>query len=253
MPPGQLYFAYGSNLWLRQMATRCPNSYYAGRAVLPDYRWQINERGYANIVPASGFTVHGLVYELGPGDEPRLDRSEGVASGAYSKAYLPIILHPASAALRVSTRSLVEDGPERVVGAARQQMRHVRKPEASLWPGVLVYVSHDFVRWGKPRDEYIDRINSGISDAIVMGVPGDFFENSLRSLIPRRPIIHNVSRRPSLRSRATPQTPSSPEARRSKSVGNRGPSPDSEDETGRRDYEYHRSRGRSNTSFWYYL
>ncbi|KAI1116788.1 hypothetical protein F5Y14DRAFT_405243 [Nemania sp. NC0429] len=253
IPPRQLYFAYGSNLWLKQMATRCPNSWYAGRAVLTDYRWQINERGYANIVPASGFTVHGLVYELGPGDEPRLDRSEGVASGAYSKAYLPVVLHPAPAALRISTQSMVEDGgPERIVGAARHP--HGREPQASLWPGVLVYVSYDFVRWGNPRDEYIDRINSGISDAVTMGIPQDFFENAVRDLIPRRPVVHHVNRRRSLRSRATLETPSSPEHRRSKSAGYQGAaSPESEDERDRRAYEYYRSRGRSNMGFWYYL
>lgn len=232
------------------MATRCPNSCYTGRAVLPDYRWQINERGFANIVPASGFTVHGLVYELGSGDETRLDRSEGVASGAYSKAYLPVILHPASAAVRIPTQSLVEDGPERVIREARHHPTHGRKPEASLWPGVLVYVSYDFVRWGNPRDEYIDRMNSGISDAIVMGIPDDFFENSLRDLIPRRPI---VNRRRSLRSRATLQTSLSPETRRSRSAGNHGASPEPEDERDRRAYEYHTSRGRSHKSFWYYL
>ncbi|KAI1828577.1 hypothetical protein F4861DRAFT_9826 [Xylaria intraflava] len=193
MLPKQLYFAYGSNLWLKQMAARCPNSHYIGRAVLPDYRWQINERGYANVVPASGFTVHGLVYELGTGDEPRLDKSEGVSSGAYSKAYHSIILHSAPAALRKPTRSLVEDGGlARAIEKGREQMKSVREWDVRLWPGVLVYISHDFVHWGLPRNEYIDRMNYGIKDAISVGIPGDFFINSVRSLIPDRPATHHV-------------------------------------------------------------
>ncbi|KAI0481570.1 hypothetical protein F4859DRAFT_425196 [Xylaria cf. heliscus] len=217
LPPRQLYFAYGSNLWMEQMATRCPNSHFMGRAVLPDYRWQINERGYANIVPASGFSVHGLVYELGAGDEPRLDRSEGVSTGAYSKAYLPVVLHMAASALRIPTRSLVEDGgPGRVIGEAHQQMIPLRQREACLWPGVLVYVSYNFIRWGQPRDEYIDRINSGIRDALAVGVPGDFFQNAVRSFVPDRPVVRHVNRQRSLRAR-TPQA-SSPKARRSQSV-----------------------------------
>uniref|UniRef100_A0A0D2Y0V7 gamma-glutamylcyclotransferase n=1 Tax=Fusarium oxysporum (strain Fo5176) TaxID=660025 RepID=A0A0D2Y0V7_FUSOF len=61
--PAQLYFAYGSNLWLQQMASRCPESYYVGRAVLLDHRWQINSRGFANVIPCSGYNVHGLVYQ----------------------------------------------------------------------------------------------------------------------------------------------------------------------------------------------
>ncbi|RYC63313.1 hypothetical protein CHU98_g2882 [Xylaria longipes] len=249
IPPRQLYFAYGSNLWMKQMAARCPNSYYTGRALLPDYRWQINERGYANIVRASGFTVHGLVYELGAGDEASLDRSEGVSSGAYSKAYLPIILHPASAALQVPTQSLVENGgPERVVGVTQQQMMYVRKSEACLWHGVLVYVSYDFVRLGHPRDEYIDRMNSGIRDAIAMGVPEDFFQNTIRHSIPQRPVVH-VNRQ---RFRTTPQTSSSPEIRRSRSVGYPRTSSGLEDERYTRVHENQTPRGRSRMDLWYY-
>src|SRR4051812_23531921 len=108
MPPRQLYFAYGSNLSLEQMATRCPSSYFIGRAVLPDYQWQINQRGFANIVPRSGFSVHGLVYELNGDDEVRLDRSEGVHSGAYSKVLLPIIMYDAPEALQLRTRKFLK-------------------------------------------------------------------------------------------------------------------------------------------------
>ncbi|KAI3332878.1 hypothetical protein F4824DRAFT_474009 [Ustulina deusta] len=253
IPPRQLYFAYGSNLWLKQMATRCPNSYYAGRAVLPDYRWQINERGYANIVPTSGFTVHGLVYELGAGDEARLDRSEGVSSGAYSKAYLPVILHMASAALRLPTQSIVEDGgPEQIIGTARHQMTSVRRRETCLWPSVLVYVSYDFVLWGNPRDEYIDRMNSGIRDAIAMGVPEDFFENAIRPSIPKRPIVRHVDRQRSLRSRA-PRIAAAPNIRRSRSVSYQPASPEPEEERDGRVYEYQVPRGRSWRDWQYYL
>lgn len=51
-PPTQrLYFAYGSNLALSQMEMRCPSSPYVAPARLKNWRWQINKRGYANIVP----------------------------------------------------------------------------------------------------------------------------------------------------------------------------------------------------------
>jgi gamma-glutamylcyclotransferase len=183
----QLYFAYGSNLWLGQMAARCPHSSYVGRAILVDYRWQTNERGYANVVPTSGYTVHGLIYELGAGDEARLDVYEGVSNGAYSKAYLPVILYKASATVRVPTRSFVEKGfSEQDIGAEN---------EACLYPGVLTYVSCDFIRDGRPHDEYIARMNFGIRDAIEMGVPEDFFENSVRAWIPKEPVNRHVSSR----------------------------------------------------------
>ncbi|KAI1740848.1 hypothetical protein F4680DRAFT_87377 [Xylaria scruposa] len=209
--PRQLYFAYGSNLWMKQMATRCPNSYYVGRALLPDYRWQINERGYANIVPASGFTVHGLVYELGAGDEARLDRSEGVFSGAYSKAYLPIVVHLASAALQMPTQSLVQNGgPKPVIVEAQKQMTYVGSSEAYLCPNVLVYISYDFIRRGRPRDSYIDRMNSGIGDATAMGVPPDYFDNTIRNSIPKRLVAPHVNHRGFPEPRAAPLAYSSP-------------------------------------------
>ena len=83
--PGQLYFAYGSNLHLAQMSRRCPRSAFLGRAILRGYRWQINERGVANIVKSKNSSVQGLVYCLGDGDEESLDGSEGVLAGFYEK------------------------------------------------------------------------------------------------------------------------------------------------------------------------
>ncbi|KAI0405021.1 hypothetical protein F4802DRAFT_565384 [Xylaria palmicola] len=215
----QLHFAYGSNLWLEQMAVRCPNSYYVGRAVLPDYRWLINKRGFANIVPASGYSVHGLVYELGAGDEIRLDKSEGVSSGAYSKDYLPLLLHRAPRALRIPTQSLVDDGgPERAIDALQLPTTSARKDKAYLQPSVLVYISHDFVASSDPRSEYIDRMNSGIRDAIAMGVPEDFFQTAVYPFITIRSAVHNVTHRQSVRTRAAPPALPPPRTRRTRSA-----------------------------------
>ena len=185
-PPPRLYFAYGSNLAFRQMATRCPGSTYVGRAVLPDYRWQINERGYANILPAPGSSVHGLVFELGndplstSSDEARLDRSEGVGSGAYIKEMCAVVLYPARR--RVKTASAAAD-LERgaTIGGVSGREGFPRVED-----DVLVYLSDVFVRPGSPRDEYVDRINNGIRDAVEMGVPAAYFTNAVREWVPDR-------------------------------------------------------------------
>jgi gamma-glutamylcyclotransferase len=76
-----LYFGYGSNLWLQQMAVRCPGSTFVGIDRLRNYRWMINERGSANLVPLDPSTdfqngrahVWGMVYTLTKSDEARLD------------------------------------------------------------------------------------------------------------------------------------------------------------------------------------
>lgn len=123
----RLYFAYGSNLSPEQMARRCPDSIFLGKATLRGHKWQINERGVANVVPvptapapakkgkggrnsssSSGRgrsrdhqgdddhapVVEGLLYALSAADERRLDRYEGVAKGWYEKFGVQVDFEP---------------------------------------------------------------------------------------------------------------------------------------------------------------
>jgi gamma-glutamylcyclotransferase (GGCT)/AIG2-like uncharacterized protein YtfP len=79
----EYYFAYGSNMHFAQMASRCKGSSFEGMATLFDYRWQINERGYANVIISEGDWVEGLVYIITETDKRALDRYEGVSRGCY--------------------------------------------------------------------------------------------------------------------------------------------------------------------------
>ena len=88
-PQEQLYFAFGSNLHLGQMAKRCPESRFIGTAILHNYRFQINQRGFANILYRRNDHVEGLLYLLSRTDEDKLDRSEGVPT-AYQKHHLTV-------------------------------------------------------------------------------------------------------------------------------------------------------------------
>ncbi|KAF4957004.1 hypothetical protein FGADI_3416 [Fusarium gaditjirri] len=179
--PAQLYFAYGSNLWLQQMASRCPESYYVGRAVLLDHRWQINSRGFANVIPCSGYNVHGLVYQVSVDDEARLDRNEGVHSGAYTKSYHSVVLREAAEDIQLPTRYLVQDGGlDKAVNAVRSGSRfHEPERQGRIRSNVLVYLSSRYSQWGTARDEYVDRMNCGIRDAVTLGIPSDFFESTI--------------------------------------------------------------------------
>lgn len=73
-----LYFAYGSNLCVRQMAARCPDAGDPRRAVLSDHDWLINERGVATVEPCAGGEVHGVLWRLSDRDLTVLDSAEGV-------------------------------------------------------------------------------------------------------------------------------------------------------------------------------
>ena len=122
-----LYFAYGSNLWRKQMLVRCPDHSEIGTGCLRGWRWIITTRGYASIVMSKGDFILGSVYELSEADVLALDRFEGVAQGHYRKEMIEIDL----------------DGHTLIC---------------------LVYVDQ-VAREGEPKEEYIARINHGILDA----------------------------------------------------------------------------------------
>ncbi|WP_317160791.1 poly-gamma-glutamate hydrolase family protein [[Mycobacterium] appelbergii] len=73
-----LYFAYGSNLCVTQMAARCPGAVDPQPARLDGHDWLINERGVATVEPFDGSQVHGVLWQLTDRDLAALDSAEGV-------------------------------------------------------------------------------------------------------------------------------------------------------------------------------
>ncbi|PTB36406.1 uncharacterized protein TrAFT101_010292 [Trichoderma asperellum] len=185
--PAKLYFAYGSNLHVKQMNRRCPNSRFIGKARLSNYRWQINERGYANVVAAERHWVDGLVYEIDDVDEAKLDINEGVAKNAYNKRYMTVLLHRAQSALyRRPVSWIVEKGgPAAVSGQARLIAQGRRENSLIHWQDdVLIYVNPKCTLDSSPKEEYVNRINLGIADARALGVDEDYIRNCIRPFIP---------------------------------------------------------------------
>ncbi|KAI9696104.1 MAG: hypothetical protein M1836_005935 [Candelina mexicana] len=156
-----LYFGYGSNLWLHQMAQRCPNSPYLGTAALHNWRWIINERGYATVVPSKGGIVYGLVYKLTEDDEEALDVNEGVSTGAYVKRTLDIVLFAEASGGDVDAEGRMIEG--------------------------LVYVDEARTEESTPNEEYVHRMNMGIGDALKKGVPKWYIQTFLRPFIRDEP------------------------------------------------------------------
>ncbi|CAD0090557.1 unnamed protein product [Aureobasidium vineae] len=164
-----IYFGYGSNLWQHQMHMRCLTSEYLGIARLDNYRWMINDRGYANVVqvkppsssePNYANVVYGLVYSLQPADEENLDINEGVPV-AYTKEDLPVSFWPKEK----------DDEPIDIHKPAKKQ-------------DMLVYISRKHVTDSEPKHEYIYRMNMGINDALKEGVPKEYVQEVMRKFIP---------------------------------------------------------------------
>lgn len=160
-PHATLYFGYGSNLWIDQMNRRCPESTLVGIGHLKDWKWIINGRGYANIVPSLGDIVYGLMYELSESDEASLDKSEGVPI-AYVKEVLPVtftpLIHGPSTTDSHTSNGIMRDA--------------------------LVYIDYQRTEESVPKTEYIYRINMGIADATKKGIPIEYFDKYFRPFIP---------------------------------------------------------------------
>lgn len=175
-PQPRLYFAYGSNLSSVQMSARCPGSklYKPCVALLRGYKWIISSSGYANVVPVPPTlsniqtpiytaeqykpdqkheVVFGLLYELSPADEERLDGYEGVPDD-YEKLELDV----------------------EVVGMPHEE-KEIRAVEA------LVYVNAT-AETGKCREEYVGRMRTAVADGLEKGMPRQWFHDIIGKWLP---------------------------------------------------------------------
>lgn len=195
-----------------------------GIARLDNWRWIICERGYANVIPpyvnsadgTDGNTeshqdqmdednkdvIWGVLYDMTPEDLRTLDMYEGIDRSAPKAS--PD--HPVDSATRpyeqgagsynkwnvlvTVTKWLDEDhrkkydgfhntitsagGPVGFVGGDHAQQR------------VLVYVDEYRTEEGKPKGEYITRMNRGIRESVELGIPKDWIEKVMRKSIPEQ-------------------------------------------------------------------
>lgn len=76
-----LYFAYGSNMNLNQMAFRCPDAEVVDTVRLEGYRLAFRTNGGGNgvatILPEEGSCVDGVLWRISERDERHLDHYEG--------------------------------------------------------------------------------------------------------------------------------------------------------------------------------
>lgn len=115
-----LYFAYGSNLDPRQMELRCPGHRVLCRARLHDHVLAFHGESrtwggaVASVDPRADSIVHGVVYELRPGDFARLDRAEGYAGpgepgNRYERVQFPVELENGET---IEAFTYIRPGPE---------------------------------------------------------------------------------------------------------------------------------------------
>jgi len=139
------YFAYGSNLCVRQMARRCPDAVNPRPATLADHDWLINERGVATVEPFDGSQVHGVLWQVTDHDLATLDSAEGVPV-RYRRDRLTVHTDDGPSEAWVYIDHRVDPGPprpgylERIVdGALHHGLPHrwiefLRRWDPANWP-----------------------------------------------------------------------------------------------------------------------
>ena len=112
------YFSYGSNMASARMASRVGRPVSFKRAVLRGYRrvfnkpmWEDPAHGYANIVPASGESVSGVLFDCTEADFLALDVYEGVADGHYERRDIVVECEGRAAKAIVYVACVPEDAP----------------------------------------------------------------------------------------------------------------------------------------------
>ena len=90
----KLYFAYGSNMDLNQMAFRCPDAEVLETVRLEGYRLAFRSnggnRGVATILPDPDSHVDGVLWEISPEEERNLNFYEGFPR-LYGKPTLTVV------------------------------------------------------------------------------------------------------------------------------------------------------------------
>ncbi|MDO3635441.1 poly-gamma-glutamate hydrolase family protein [Mycolicibacterium arseniciresistens] len=145
MRPAHTYFAYGSNLCVRQMAQRCPGAVDPRPATLADHDWLINERGVATVEPFDGSQVHGVLWRLTDHDLATLDSAEGVPV-RYRRDRMTVHTDDGPADAWVYIDHRVEPGPprpgylERIIdgaehhGLPQRWVEFLRRWDPAHWP-----------------------------------------------------------------------------------------------------------------------
>ena len=210
---GTFYFAFGSNLSAHQMSLRLRHSPSSSIPValarLDNYAWIICERGYANIVslPSGATTsitddnvVWGILYNMHPVDEARLDMYEGHNQSRnpnpvrnedpttqtvkpfeqggwdYNKHYLEM-------SVTKWLRDPAEYGVD-VPGWQANSENDASSGSDNTTIRALVYVDELRTTRGVISQEYIGRMNRGIKESVKLGLPQGWVDGVMRKFIP---------------------------------------------------------------------
>ena len=151
-----LYAGYGSNLNMKQMERRCPNSKLVTKSVIPD--WTLVFRGVADIIYRKNSKLNIGIYEITKECEYSLDKFEGFPS-LYKKKYFKIQLNEKN-----------ED-----------VLTYVMNPKYSLGPPCEEYfkiIAEGFKDWKIDKNFLLDAVNFSINKGSSFTYKPNHFSDS---------------------------------------------------------------------------
>lgn len=119
------YFAYGSNLDVKQMVQRCPGARLVGPAQLTDHRLcfprrsPVRDCAVASVESHKGQIIWGVIYEIDENDAKRLDEREGFdpvntsAINRYCRVDVMVTRNPGDRVEAFAYVAVPEDDPGR--------------------------------------------------------------------------------------------------------------------------------------------
>ncbi|KAH2023279.1 hypothetical protein KXV45_000965 [Aspergillus fumigatus] len=196
-----LYFAYGSNMNLTQMAQRCPESVIFAKGALCNYKWQTNSRGGGNVIQGNTEdVVHGIVFIISSSEVEALRRYEGVDKQFFVEKKLVIELEAISDPRfsRQKTADVVKVLATKDSDYGKHTILATKRPTSSdeicqvetRLSGsheALVYISTPMYRSpGAITNDYSRRMQQAIADARLLGLSEDYLTYTLGPLISRK-------------------------------------------------------------------
>ncbi|RDW71079.1 hypothetical protein BP6252_07642 [Coleophoma cylindrospora] len=168
------YFAYDEDMDTSFLQSRHPSALLIGAAKLADYKFVINEAGFAAIVPHKGSQVYGILFSVLASALANME-SELAVEGMYKKACVEV--------------EMVEFGLNTWGHTRLQSDRELAEATGGLGEGelirALVCVSSAEVKEpGAIDDKLIPYMNRAILEGLAEGFP-DAYVEELRKVVPR--------------------------------------------------------------------
>ncbi|RDW83421.1 hypothetical protein BP5796_04912 [Coleophoma crateriformis] len=168
------YFAYDEDMDTSFLQSRHPSARLVGAAKLADYKFVINEAGFAAIVSHKGSQVYGILFSVLASALANME-GELVVEGMYEKACLEV--------------EMVELGLNTWGHTRLESDRELAEATGGLGDGevirALVCVSSAEVKEpGAIDEELIPYMNRAILEGLAEGFP-DVYVEELRKVVPR--------------------------------------------------------------------